>query len=75
MKTQMDRMIDHIDEMGRLDEHTTEGKQYLDHFRRVAEAYNKDEKTFGFLDGFTIGVSVGVILTCLGVILFVNAYV
>jgi hypothetical protein len=74
MKTEMDRMIEHIDEMVRLDEHTTEGKQYLDHFRRVAESYKKEQK-FGFLDGFTIGVSVGIIFTCLGVVLFVNMYV
>jgi len=75
MKTQMDRMIDHIDEMSRLDEHTEEGQQYLDHFRRVAEEYKKKESTWGFQDGFTVGVSVGIIFTCVAVVLFVNMYV
>lgn len=74
MKNQMEKMIEHIDEMIRLDEHTKEGMEYLQHFRRVAESYS-EKTTFGFLDGFTIGVSVGVILTCLSVVLFVNLYV
>lgn len=67
-------MINHIDEMIRLDDHTEQGMYYLEHFRRVAESYKKEPK-FGFLDGFTIGVSVGIIFTCLGVVLFVNMYV
>lgn len=74
MKTEMDRMIEHIDEMVRLDEHTEQGMKYLEHFRRVAESYKKEPK-FSFLDGFTIGVSVGIIFTCLGVVLFVKMYV
>ena len=74
MKTEMDRMIEHIDEMVRLDEHTEQGMKYLEHFRRVAEAY-KQRDEYGFQDGFTIGVSVGIIFTCLGVVLFVKMYV
>jgi hypothetical protein len=71
---QMDRMIDHIDEMVRLDKHTEEGMQYIEHFRRVAESYKKKEDN-KLQDVFAIGFSVGILFTCLGVLLFVKLYV
>jgi hypothetical protein len=74
MKNQMDRMIEHIDEMVLLDKHTEEGMYYLEHFRRVAEAY-KQRDEYGFQDGFIIGVAVGIIFACLGVVLFLKLYI
>jgi len=74
MKNQMDRMINHIDDMIRLDDHTKEGMYYLEHFRRVAEAYKQRDEC-RFQDGFIIGVAVGVIFACIGIVLFIKLYV
>jgi hypothetical protein len=74
MKNQMDRMIEHIDEMVLLDKHTEEGMYYLEHFRRVAEAYKQRDEC-RFQDGFIIGVAVGVIFACIGIVLFIKLYV
>jgi len=74
MNKQMDRIIEHIDEMIRLDEHTKEGMMYLDHFRRVAESYKQSDE-HGLMDGLIIGLVGGVFLSLIGIVLFVKLYV